>query len=188
MHQIIALIQKCYIFKQAVSLLDETSRNVEFWSEASTLLTLKRDSSRCCFALGDIEALKSKCYHEVDVSYRPQLTFILFNEDRLNHSFFYKLIMKLFNFILVLRLSIDNFEGAIRLGAFREMAALGMSGKVGIDKAGIPKCSTFFNNDTLFYEIEKIVSQHCETVLNAYDLFIYKLFYQVFSLNGVLKF
>jgi hypothetical protein len=30
MYQITALIQKCYIFKQAVSLIEETSRNVEF--------------------------------------------------------------------------------------------------------------------------------------------------------------
>jgi hypothetical protein len=73
MYQITALIQKCYIFKQAVSMLDETSSNVEFWSEAPTSLTCKRASSRCFFALGDVEALKSKCHREVDVPYNSKL-------------------------------------------------------------------------------------------------------------------
>jgi hypothetical protein len=72
MYQITALIQKCYIFKQTVILLDEIPRNVEFWSEASTSLTCKRASSRC-FALGDVEALKSKCDHEVVVPFNPKL-------------------------------------------------------------------------------------------------------------------
>jgi hypothetical protein len=73
MYQITALIQKYCIYKQAVSLLDETSCNVEFWSEASTSLTCMRASSRCCFALGDVEALKSKCHRELDVPYNSKL-------------------------------------------------------------------------------------------------------------------
>jgi len=54
-------------------LLDETSCNVEFWSEASTSLTCKRASSRRCFALADVKALKSECHRDLDVPCNSKL-------------------------------------------------------------------------------------------------------------------
>ena len=188
MYQITGLKQKIHIPKQDVSLLDETSRTVEFWSEIATSLRCKKACSRCRFNLRDIEACKTKRHYEDNNLYNSKFIGVLLNGDELKLSFFYKLIMEIFVFPLFFRISINGFEGAIQVGVFREMVASVRSGKEFLDKVGILKCNNFFDNPTLFDEIVKIVSKQCEPVLNAYNLLTGKLHYQVPNLSGGLKF